>query len=441
MLERKIMNKLLLWKQRNTKKALIISGARQTGKTFIVRQFGRENYTSIIELNFLEDKNLCDIFSGDLHPKSIYTNISLMCPGCTLIPHETLLFLDEIQACPNAISALKFLVEDGNADVIATGSALGIAFGNTASFPVGSVEYLDMYSLSFEEYLHAIGIDSSVIDYLRDCFENRTPVASPVHKKMLEYLKQYIAVGGMPEVVNTFVQTGSYAEADKIQRQLYKDYITDIAHYASPDIRIKAENCYKSIPLQLTKENHKFQYTIVEKKGTARKFESSVDWMENAFTAYPVYNVSAISFPLKAFAKSDNFRLYYNDIGMLTAAYDYSLKKALIDDQPDESSPVPMLKIAKGGIYEALAADLLIKNGHKELFFFRNETGSLEIEFLLEKTSGIIPIEIKAGRNSTASLDNILKMEDIPEGYKFCAQNIGVSGKKVTMPLYMLMFL
>lgn len=440
-LKRKGMQFLLEWQKKPDRKSLIVSGARQTGKTYLVRQFGSENYDSVIELNFLEDSSLKSIFSGTLNADAILANIRLFRPQIPFISGKTLLFLDEVQECPEAITALKFLSHDPRFDVIASGSALGMAYKQVSSFPVGFVEYYDMFALDFEEFLWALQIDSSLIFSLREHFDSHTPVPKAFHEKMLELLRRYMAIGGMPEVVASFAETEDYPLADRLQRQIYRAYLNDIAHYAPPQIRIKAERCYASIPNQLTKENHKYQYKLVEERGTARKFETSIDWLVNAYVAVPVLNVSAIEFPLKAYAKEDNFRLYMNDIGLLISTYPYEIKRAILEDSAlEESSSNFMLKIAKGGIYEALAADLLLKKGYS-LYFFRNDTGSVEIEFLLETADGIIPVEVKAGRNSTASLNRILQQDHIPYGYKLASQNCGISGKKITLPLYMLLFL
>ena len=258
---------------------------------------------------------------------------------------------------------------------------------------------------------------------------------------MMGYLRQYLSIGGMPEAVELFSATGDYLQTDVLLRNIYRSYITDIAHYAPPEIKVKAEKCYKSIPLQLSKENHKFQYKTIENKGTARKFETSIDWLTNAHFADAVQNMASVEIPLKAYAREDNFRLYMNDIGLLVSTYGYELKKSILEDNNlEEKAENLVLRVAKGGLYEALAADMLHKNGHT-LYFYRNESGTIEIVFFLENQDGIIPIEIKAGRRKSTSLDHILEQPNILYGYKMSSQNVGVFGKKITLPLYMLMFL
>ncbi len=440
-LKRKGMQVLREWRQNPGRKSLIVSGARQTGKTFLIRLFAKEYYDALYELNFLEDRSLKDVFSGALDADTILTNLRLFFPQTSYSPGKTLLFLDEVQECPEAITALKFLSGDPRFDVVASGSALGMAYKQVSSFPVGYVEYYDMFALDFEEFLWALQIDPSVILSLRTYFDSRTAVPKAIHDKMLDLLRRYMVVGGMPEIVAAFAETGDYSVADRLQRQIYRAYISDIAHYAPPQVRIKAERCYTSIPDQLSKENHKFQYKVVEERGTARKFETSIDWLVNAYVSVPVLNVSAIEYPLKAYAKEDNFRLYMNDIGLLTGTYPFELKRALLEDRALEDEPANFtLRVAKGGLYEALVADLLIKKGYS-LYFYRNESGSVEIEFLLERNDGIIPVEVKAGRSSTASLNRVLESGQVPYGYKLASQNCGTAGKKITLPLYMLLFL
>lgn len=441
MLKRKVMEQLVLWKNKDNKKCVIISGARQVGKTYIVRAFAREQYQAYFELNFLENPELTHIFEGSLNADTILTGIRMYYPDVKIEVGQTLIFLDEIQECPNAVTALKFLAADQRIDVIASGSQLGMIYNRVTSYPVGSIEYIDMTALDFREFLWAVGIDDDMIELVRGYFTERREVPLAIHNQMMSYLRQYMVVGGMPEVVSTFLEERDYFAADQVQKRIYRDYLADIARYAEPAIKIKAENCYKSIPFQLSKENHKFQYSQVERKGNARKFETSIDWILNAYMAVAVPNVSYVEYPLEAHAIENNFRLYPSDIGLLIGMYDFSLKKAILNDNVDEIPSDLVLRTAKGGLYEALAADILIKSGHRKLFFYRNKAGTVELEFLLERPEGVIPVEIKAGRKGTKSLNNILKKDEIRWGYKLSSQNVGVVDKKVTMPLYMVMFI
>ena len=440
MLKRKALEKLRQWRQSEYRKTLIISGARQVGKTYIVREFGKE-YTSFIELNFLEEPGLKQIFQENLDVNTIIMGIRLSRPECQFVEGNTLLFLDEIQECPNAITALKFLNASQSFDTVASGSALGMIYNRVTSYPVGNVEYLDMYSLDFEEFMWALGIEEDLIEVARKHFEEKTKVENVLHQKLMFTLKQYLAIGGMPEVVSTFVKDLDYIAADQVQRRIYRDYLLDIARYAEATVKLKAEKCYQSIPLQLSKLNHKFQFSVVEKKGNARKFESSLDWLESAHMIIPVKNVSYVEYPLQAHEQGDNVRIYPSDLGLLVCTYDYAMKQAILRDGTEGVDTGIVLKTAKGGLYEALIADILTKAGHKDLHFYRNEAGTAELEFFIEGADGVIPVEVKAGKNRAKTLDNILKKEDIVYGYKLADQNVGVDGKRITLPLYMAIWL
>ena len=441
MLQRKVMAELNAWKTDVKRKSMMISGARQVGKTYIVRQFG-ETYQSFVELNFIEHPDYKAIFSGDLDPDTLITNISAYIPSANLIPGETLILLDEIQECAEALTSLKFWTGDRRFDVIATGSTLGVDFKEGNSFPVGFVKTVEMDSLDFEEFLWALGINDQVIETLRGCYLQRKEVPAALHSKMLQYLKEYMVIGGMPEVVQMFVETRDLKKTDEIQRQVYSDYISNIAHYAPADIKIRTERCYRSIPLQLVKENHKFQYKVVEKGSTSTKYETCLDWLEKAYMVTTVHHLSTLDFPLESFQEEDNFRLYPTDIGLLMAAYPFMVKGALLEEQSMEEKPLNLsIGSAKGGLYEALAADLLRKRGYRELYFLKDQKSTREIEFFITNEDGIIPVEIKAGRNKANSLGHILENPLVPYGYKMSSQNVGVSEKKITLPLYMLMFI
>lgn len=440
MLRRKALTQLQNWRENQSDKSLIVSGARQIGKTYIVEEFGKQ-FESFIELNFLQQPELCQIFSNNLTVDTILMGIRLNKPGTNVVDGNTLLFLDEIQECPEAITALKFLAKDSRITTIASGSALGMIYNRVLSFPVGYVEYLDMYSLDFEEFLWAMDVGEDIIEYVRSHMTSLTPVEDALHNKLMQYLKQYMVLGGMPEVISVFKTTNDYYKAYEIQRRIYRDYLADIARFAAPTDKLKAEKCYRSIPSQLMKDNHKFQYSVVEKKSNARKFETSVDWLESSHMAISIKNVGFVEYPLQLHEIEDNIRLYPSDIGLIICTFDYSIINAILSDGMNEDTDHIVLKTAKGGLYEALIADVLTKSGYTNLYFYRNESGTAEVEFIIEGDVGVIPIEVKAGRKKTKSLDNLLKKDDIKKGYKLANQNIGVDGKKITLPLYMAMWI
>ncbi len=436
MFTREITASLNIWKNEPEHKCLMVRGARQIGKTFSVTEFGNASYESFIAINFLETPSLMRIFSQDLDTDTLIRNFSLYLPSARFIPGRTLLFLDEIQECPEAITSLKFWNRDGRFDVIASGSMLGIDYKRPTSYPVGAVEYLNMYAMNFKEFLMAAGVGEDILALLKECFESFRPVPWAVHDKLMEHLRLYMILGGMPQVLERYFGENSISSADKKAREILNDYRYDIAHYAPAAEKIKAEKCYFSIAGQLSKENHKFQYSLVERSGTRRKFGSSMDWLTGAYLIKCIKNIKEYTRPLSFHSDDGIYRVYPTDVGLLTAMYEYSIKEKLLANESDNLNPY-----MKGGIYEALVADMLIKNGHDDLFFKKNESSTFEIEFLMENADGIIPIEVKAGNSRSRSLDNLLARDDIPYGYKLVDGNVGHSDKKITLPLYMAMFL
>lgn len=432
MLKRKFYDMLIEWKHNKNQSCLLVKGARQIGKTYIIDYFGKNNYTSYIYINFIESPQTKDIFNDELSAEEIYKRMTLIMPEIKFVENDTLIFLDEIQECPNARTALKFLAIDGRFDAVASGSLLGISYREVTSIPVGYETQVEMYSLDFEEYLWATGYEESKVSILKEYFDKREKVPEAVHNTMMKHLREYITVGGMPAVVNQFIKNKHFGEVQEQQQRILDSYFDDISKYASKTEKPKVKNCYLSVPKQLAKENKKFQFSVVEKKATARKYENSVEWLRDANLVRLCYNVSTPEFPLAAYEKGEQYKMYLSDIGLLVALYGFEIKKTIIDDTLSGN--------AKGGIYENLIADMLTKRGYK-LNYYRTDNGSVEVEFLISKDAKIIPIEVKANNGSTISLNEMLKRNDIPYGYKLISGNVGVNDKKIVMPLYMAMFL
>ncbi|MBP5365899.1 MAG: ATP-binding protein [Bacteroidales bacterium] len=432
MLKRKFTDYLKQWKATKQKECLLVRGARQIGKTFIIEDFARNNYESFVELNFEQFPALKNAFDGELTVTEMIKRISVYIPSARFIPHKTLIFFDEIQSCPLARTSLKFWALDDTYDVIASGSLLGVNCKAVSSFPMGYERQVDMYSLDFEEYLWAIGLSDELINSLREHFINKTKIDDAVHKKMMEYLREYMVVGGMPAVVSQFVATKNFGIVHQEQEKIISAYLNDIAKYAESADRAKARSCFLSIPRQLAKDNTKFQYSVVEHKGTGRKFGSALDWLRDAGIVAYCYNLSTLQFPLSAYIRDDQFRIYLTDIGLLVSMYGFEMKAALLTDTL--SGP------AKGGIFENLMADMLHKK-KQPLYFFKKDDSSMAIEFVLTHDSQPLPIEVKSKNGRTLSLDEVLTWNNIENGYKFGNLNVGVDGKKITLPLYMAMFL
>lgn len=432
MLKRKIYDELLAWKNNKKNECLLVKGARQVGKSFIIEEFGRNNYQSMIVINFFKHPEYKNIFEGDLAPVEIYKRISLQLPGVRFVKGKTLLFLDEIQHCPAARTAIKFLATDDMCDVISSGSLLGLHYKEMVSVPVGYERQIEMYSLDFEEFLWAYGYKEEAIAALRGYFERKEKIPEAINSKLSLILREYLAVGGMPDVVNTFFETHNFQAVNQKQSNILAEYEEDINKYASGNEKQKIRACYYSLPRQLAKEYTKFQYSTVSKGGSAKKYENALDWLADAGLVKAVYNVATPQLPLRAYEKTDEFKIYGTDIGLVTAMFGFETQAALVEDKLAGS--------AKGGIYENLIFDMLTKRGI-ELHYIKKESGMQEIEFLMEQNLGVIPIEVKSKRGSTQSLNAYLKEWKPSYAYKFTAGNIGLADGKITLPHYMAIFI
>ena len=432
MLRRKIMDSLKEWKAKKKKECLLLKGARQVGKTFIIREFAKQSYDNIVELNLLTHPGFKEVFEGDLGMDDLIRRITLRDGSARFVPGKTLLFIDEIQECGNARTALKTIAEDGRFDCIASGSMLGIAYKEMRSVPVGYERQMEMYSLDLEEFLWALGFDDVPIGYLRGFFERTENVHESDNDAFLKRLREYAIVGGMPSVVNKYIETKNFGEVHEEQKRIIASYLDDIIKYAPTTEKPKIRACYLSIPEQLAKENKKFQYSMVEKGSTAKKFGNSLEWLRDAGLIKFCSNVSLPNFPLPAYSEADYFKVYMTDTGILNAMYGFDMKAEVYNNTL--TGPV------KGGIYENLIADILLKKGIP-LNYYKPSEGRQEIEFLITKEGKAVPLEVKAGNGRTISLDEFIERFDPPYALKLISGNVGRNGKKITLPLYMAMFL
>jgi len=442
MLKRKIYDELIHWKAGHTKEGLLIKGARQIGKTFIIDEFGKRNYSSYLYLNFVTNPEYREIFASSLEAKDIFAKLSIRFQSFRVIPGNTLIFLDEIQNCPFARTAIKPLAIDGKVDVIASGSLLGLTFlddtkelkkeRQEASIPVGYERQITMHPLDFEEYLWALGYREETIDILRTSFNTLTPLPRSSNERMLKLFREYLAIGGMPEVVNQFIAQSSFSAAFDEQQKIIASNLDDIVKYAPSADKPKIRACYLSLPEHLARENKKFKYATVEHGGTARKFGSSVDWLRESSLVLKCHNLETAEIPTNAYRMPDCFKLYVSDIGILSAMMGFEIKQPLVDDK--------LKGFAKGGIYENAIMTQLVARGYSPSYYLPQPNKS-EIDFLIEQDGTVVPVEVKAGNNASTSFDRMLQRDDIQLGYKFVNGNIGRFGKKVTLPHYMSMFI
>lgn len=435
MLKRKATKQLHDWVETKNKKCLVVQGARQTGKTFVIKRFAEENYDEYIEINFKMTPSATDIFSGDLGVDGMVMALRFRFPDKKITPGKTLIFLDEIQECPEAITSLKFWADDNRYDVIASGSLLGIDYKRSSSYPVGYVDYLKMHGLDFEEFLWGLGISDDLIGSIKDHYLQKEPVPAAIHSQIMDYYRQYIAIGGMPEAVQKYVDSKDFREVDQVQRSLLQGYLYDIAHYATSEEKVKAEKCYLSLSKQLLdKENHKFQYKEIEHGARAQKYYTSIDWLIRADIIHLSMAVSDIRYDLSDYAKSELFRAYTTDISLLIAMKDFSLKQHIVENTLSGNT--------KGGLYECAIADALYKKGYN-LYYYKNDTTKKELDFIIQKDGVVIPVEVKSGNTKSTSLTSVIKSkQDIPYGFKFVDGNIGVNEDGIiTLPLYMAAFI
>lgn len=432
MLKRKIEQALINWKNTPNHSPLIIKGCRQCGKTFSVRDFAKKNYKYEVYLNFFKNPSYISIFDGSLEIDNLIMMMSaLLGPSAVFKQGETVIILDEIQDCPEARTALKFFREDGRFDVIGTGSLLGVkGYGKQPkSIPVGSETVIEMHPLDFEEFLWANGITPQIIDKLKEYFNEEKPVPEALHEKMRQLILQYTVVGGMPEVVDTFVKTKQMNSVLALQRDIVRSYEDDMVKYADDKDKSLIKECFQSIPKQLSKENKKFQYSIVKKGGTASKFQGSIQWIEDAGIITRCYNLDLPELPLDGNAIDDVFKVYMQDSGLLVS---------MLEDGTQFDILQGNLYGYKGAIFENLMADIFTKMGRK-LYYYHKDSG-LEIDFVIRYKGGATLIEVKATTGNTKSTKTILSN---PEKYhvagaiKLGDYNVGRNEKMLTIPIYM----
>ena len=437
MLRRKIETVLAEWKRSKERKPLVIKGVRQCGKTFIVQKFARENYESVVYMNFILEPDKKSAFAGNIDIDTIILNLSALITGCRFIEGKTCIILDEIQECKEARTALKSFHIDGRFDVIATGSLLGVrgygqgdrTFGGQDSIPVGYETIIDMYPLDFEEFLWANGIDERVIGSVKSCFENEKAVPEGVHKVMMDLLYRYVIVGGLPEVVNCFLKSKNIELVYKTQRSIIEGYEEDMVKYAADAEKPNIRECFESIPKQLAKENKKFQYSMVKKGGRASQYIGCIQWLEDAGIVRRCYNTRITELPLEGNAIKDCFKVYTTDIGILTAMLEYGTQADILKGN---------LLGYKGAIFENLVADFLCKSGQK-LYYFHKESG-LELDFLVRLKGECVLLEVKAKSGKSKSMTSILKNNQvyhINNAIKLGRYNVGREGRVLTIPLYM----
>lgn len=434
LLKRKIDKYLTDWKNKPDRKPLIIKGARQIGKTRSVEWFAGQNYASVIEINFIEQKKYREIFNDGFEVDAILKNISLLNPELKFIPGNTIFFFDELQACPNCATSLKFFKLDGRFDVICSGSLMGISYNEIESNSVGYKEDYEMHSMDFEEFLWAMGYnDEFTADLLSHMLDVR-PLSELQMDTLMSLFRDYVIIGGMPEVVSTYVRNKNFSGTLDIQRQLLKDYEEDITKYVEGLDKAKVKAVYNHISTFLAKENKRFQITKIARNARNRDYMGCVEWLADAGVVNVCYCLNQPELPLKGNYDPKMYKIYFKDTGLLIASLDEEAQEDLRANRN--------LGTYKGAIYENIVGDMLVKQGYR-LFYYHSDRPALEMDFFIRSADSLIPVEVKANDGATASLNRLLnddKYNDVKYGIKLGYRNIGFNGKFYTFP-YFLTFL
>lgn len=434
LLKRKIDAYLVAWKSNPDRKPLIVKGARQIGKTCSIEQFVKHNYKSVIQINFVEQKKYKAIFDDGFEVDTILKNISLLNPEFKFIPGETVFFFDELQACPNCATSLKCFKLDGRFDVICSGSLMGINYREIESNSVGYKEDYEMHSMDFEEFLWAKGYSDELVEDLYQHMLDIRPLSTLQMDTLFALFRDYVTIGGMPEVVNTYIKNKNFSGTFAIQQQLLKDYEEDITKYVEGLDKAKVKAVYNHISAFLAKENKRFQITKIGKNARNRDYMGCVEWLADAGVVNICYCMNHPELPLKGNYDPKMYKVYYKDTGLLIASLDEEAQEDLRANKN--------LGTYKGAIYENIVADMLVKQGYP-LYYYSNDRPPIEMDFFVRDTDSLIPIEVKANDGATASLNNLLKEDKYPDikyGIKLGYKNIGYNGKFYTFP-YFLTFL
>lgn len=416
------------WLKRSDK-ALLVTGARQIGKTWLIREEIAKSGYRKFEVNFIDQPDLVDYLNVKMSANELLVKLKMIMPeDCK--PQETVVFFDEIQKCPEIVTKIKFLVEEGSFKYVMSGSLLGVELKGITSVPVGYLTVLRMYPMDFEEFMIANSVSKTTLEMLKAKFETCQPVDEFIHQKLLSLFFIYLIVGGMPDAVKIYIATKDIREVDKVQRDIVALYKEDFSQHESEDKKLKLISIYDIIPAELNKQNKKFVFTMLNKELKFDRYENSFLWLKDAGVALPVYNVEAPVIPLKASKSSNVFRLFSNDTGLLTSAYPAETKLELINKNSE---------VNNGAHFENAVAQQLTANGLEPYFCKKKNIGELDV--LVEMDGKVVPIEVKSGKAYKAhkSLDNFMKISDyhIEKAYVLSVANMEQEGSVVYLPIYM----
>lgn len=413
----------------NSNKALLVTGARQTGKTWIIRDEIEKSKYSKFEVNFIDQPDMIKYLNAEMSAEEFLVKLRMIMPEeCK--PYKTVVFFDEVQKCPEIVTKIKFLVDEGSFKYVMSGSLLGVELKGIASAPVGYLSVLRMYPMDFEEFMVANNVSQTTLDMLREKFETYSSVDEFIHQKLLSMFFVYLIVGGMPDAVKTYIETKDIREVDKVQRDIVTLYREDFTQYELEDKKLKLKSVYDIIPAELNKQNKKFVFSMLDKELKFNRYENSFLWLKDAGVALPVYNVDAPVIPLLASKNTNVFRLFSSDVGLLTSAYPAETKMELINKNGE---------VNNGAHFENAVAQQLTANGFEPYFCKKKNLG--EMDFVIEMGGKIIPIEVKSGKayKSHKALDNFMSISDyhLEKAYIFSTGNVEREGNMIYLPIYM----
>lgn len=430
MLKRKIASYIREF-YNNSRNALLITGARQTGKTYSIREFGK-TFKNFVEINFVDMPEAVNVFAGAKNSNDILLRLSAI-TRTPLVKGETLVFFDEVQKCPDIVTAIKFLVDEGSYRYIMSGSLLGVELKDLRSEPVGYMGVKRCFRLDFEEFISNIGINENIINSLREAWENLNTVDNFLHSKLMELFRLYLVIGGMPAAVNKYIESNNLQEVMTVQQDIIRLYKRDIAQY-DPENKLYIEDIFDLIPPELNAKNKRFIMKRLNENAKFERYHNSFLWLKNAGVAIPVYNVEEPKVPLLLSRSRNLFKLFQNDIGLLAAQYSDGIQLRIITGDND---------INFGSIYENAVAQELTAHGLNPYYYNNKKRG--ELDFIVEMGGNVLPIEVKSGKDyqTHRALSNIMECDEygIPRAVIFNNDNMKIDGKLVYAPIYMAMFL
>lgn len=432
MLKRKISDYLESYFTPNRREALLITGARQVGKSYAIREFGKSHYSSFIEINLLEDSIARTSISKASNSKDLLLRITAIASQ-PLIKGKTLIFFDEVQVVPEIVTAIKFLVEEGSYQYVLSGSLLGIELKRISSMPVGYLTVKEMYPLNLEEFYRACGISDNIFSVLEEAFKAEREIDSIIHRKLMELFRLYLIVGGMPAVVQTYLDTNDIKKVVNKQREILSMYVEDISQY---DINNKLyiKDIFNLIPAELNNPNKRFILKNLNENTKFSRLEDSFIWIREAGVAIGVYNIEEPKLPLELAKLRNLFKLFSNDVGLLACQYADGIQLRILNNDID---------INYGSIYENAVAEELYSHGLKLYYFNSKKQG--ELDFVIKLDDKLLPIEVKSGKNYLRhnALKNVIENKDyeIEKAYVLYNENIKRVGNIVYLPIYLMMFI